>query len=117
MKNQLFITIPDINFLKNLSLLYGIKNVYNNTFFTKEDLIKNNTIYKILNLIDELKKYYYPNKHKIYLENINEKKCITIFRQFLKVNNFNLITKEKSRNSKKYYEYHILNNKFVIDFN
>ena len=63
--------------------------------FTKHDILNSDLIEKIIELKDKLLIYYIPCKAKIYLENINEKKCITILRQMLKYLNYNLKIKEK----------------------
>jgi len=52
----------------------------------------------------ELKKYYLKCKHNKYLENLNEKKIITLLRQILKPYDFNLRSIEK-------YDY---NGKFLL---
>ena len=54
-----------------------------------------------------LKKIYIKCKHKIYLENLNEKKIITLIRQLLRINKYDLKTKEKYENGKKYLLYTI----------
>ena len=58
-------------------------------------------------LIDVLKRFYLPCKIK-YITNINEKKCITILRQFLKCQNFTLNSKEKYVKGIKYLFYQII---------
>ena len=57
--------------------------------------------------MDELRKLYIKCKHKIYLENLNEKKIITLLRQLLRTHNFELRAKEKYENGKKYLLYTI----------
>ena len=59
-------------------------------------------------LSKELFKYYIPCKSKIYLVELNEKKCITILRQFLKVNNYTLISKEKYIKGNKQLFYQVI---------
>ena len=53
------------------------------------------TVENMTKLQEELQKYYIPCKSKKYLTELNEKKCITILRQFLKIHNHTLISKEK----------------------
>ena len=55
-----------------------------------------------------MEKYYIPCKSKKYLKDLNEKKCITLLRQFLKVHNFTLMSKEKYVNGKKYLFYQVI---------
>ena len=52
-------------------------------------------------MIPELQKYYIPCKSKKYLNQLNEKKCITILRQFLKIHNHTLNSKERYIKGKK----------------
>ena len=79
--------------------------------FSKNTIITRNIISKIENYIEEIKKYYIICKQKIYLENLNEKKVITLLRQLLRTNNFELKSKEKYDNGKKYLLYTIIKKK------
>ena len=125
-KNQLFKTLPDIKITLQLLNLFGIKDFNDNHSFTKLNLIDLNIVNNIINISDDLKKYYLPCKYKIYLTNLNEKKCITILRQFIKIHNQTLHSKEKYVNGKKLLHYQIIpmsidNNinkksKFIIHF-
>ena len=69
-------------------------------------------------LKNRLEVYYIPCKSKIYLNDIDEAKCITILRQFLKYMDYNLKLKEKYVNGVKNYQYFIvcIKKKVVIDF-
>ena len=108
-------------FRKNIDLLF-LKKIFNNLFdidlddntiynFSKNTIISRNIISKINNYIEEIKKYYIICKQKIYLEDLNEKKVITLLRQLLRTNNFELKSKEKYDNSKKYLLYTITKKK------
>ena len=127
MKNQLFIITPEKQLVINILTLYGIHGFDDIHYFTKEDLEELNTIQKLNEYIPELKKYYIPCKSKIYLENINIKRCITILRQLLKNYNYALISKEKNIKGKKYLTYKLssidtpikkkkIKNKIIINF-
>ena len=59
-------------------------------------------------MYDELLRYYIPCKAKKYLTDLNEKKCITILRQFLKMQNHTLMSKEKYVNGKKILFYQVI---------
>ena len=111
--NQLFIVKPPIDILFEICLFFAIdlNNLEKNNTFTKEDLVDINfkeNYEKIINLLDE---YYLNCKKKIYFDNINDKKCITILRQLLKLYNYSLKSTEKYCNSKKYIVYSIIYNK------
>ena len=112
-KDQLFRKNVDFLFLKNIFLhLFEIELDDNiNYNFSKNTIITRNIISKIENYIEEIKKYYIICKQKIYLEKLNEKKVITLLRQLLRTNNFELKSKEKYDNGKKYLLYTITKKK------
>lgn len=98
---QLFCEKPSKDFMNQLLHCYGIDNLDDTKEFSKSDLIDINTIDKINELIPELILYYLPCKSKIYLNEINEKRSITILCQFLKLFDYRLSRKEKIINKKK----------------
>ncbi len=108
-KNQLFREDVEFIFLSNLiNECFNIElNNSTNYSFSKKIIISKDIITIINNKINILKKYYIKCKHKIYLENINEKKVITLLRQLLKIHDFDLKAKEKYENGKKYLLYTI----------
>lgn len=107
MKNQLFRIFPDLKITNQIIQFFGLDNINDNHSFTKENLVELNTVEKMNEIIDQIKKYYLPCKMK-YTTEINEKKCITILRQFLKCQNFTLNSKEKYVKGKKYLFYQII---------
>jgi len=109
MKNQLFKISPDLEITENLLKLFGIKDINDNHSFTRSNLKDLKTVEKIKETITKLSKYYIPCKAKKYiLTELNEKKCITILRQFLKIHNHTLISKEKYINGKKMLFYQVI---------
>ena len=119
MKSQLFRRNPDRYIISDLIDIFKIDSLDNEEFnFTKQDILNSDIIEKIIELKDKLLIYYIPCKAKKYLENINEKRCITILRQFLKYIEYNLMMKEKYINGVKNYRYFIICNKkkIIIDF-
>lgn len=109
MKNQLFKISPDLDFTEKLLKLFGIKDINDNHSFTRSNLEDLKTVEKVKGTKDKLLKYYIPCKAKKYiLIELNEKKCITILRQFLKVHNHTLISKEKYVNGKKQLFYQVI---------
>ena len=108
MKNQLFRRNPDRYIINDLMNIFNIKSLDDEDFyFTKQDLTNINIVDKINDIKEKLIIYYLPCKSKIYLNNLNEKKCITILRQFLKHIDYNLKLKEKYIKGKKNYLYYI----------
>ena len=108
MKNQLFRISPDLKITEQLLNLFGIKDMEDNHSFTRENLNDLKTVEKMNEMIDELMKYYIPCKSKKYLSDLNEKKCVTILRQFLKIHNHTLISKEKYVKAKKHLFYQVI---------
>ena len=115
-KNQLFKINPDINSINLLLKIFGLNNLDDTRFFTKKNMIDLKVVSEINQNIDFFKNYYLPCKSKVYLNNLNEKKCITIFRQFLKPFRYKCIGTEKSINGDKIITYRLIfNNKNQID--
>lgn len=91
-------------FIKVLNTI-GINEFKKEHSFRKKDLKNLGTVEKMENLKIELSEYYYPCKAKLYIENINENKCITVLRQFLRHFGYNLISKEKYCGGEKFIVY------------
>ena len=107
-KNQLFRTLPSKEFINEMMEIFlGKNNIHSYYQFSRKTLEQKNIIEKINLKINELKQYYLKCKHKKYLENLDIKKCITIFRQMIKLENYQLKSIEKYQNGKKYLLYHI----------
>ncbi len=107
MKNQLFRNTPDLKSTNKMIKFFGLENINDNHSFTKENLVELKTVEKMNEIIDELKLHYLPCKMK-YIMNINEKKCITILRQYLKCQNYTLNSKERYVKGKKSLYYQII---------
>lgn len=107
-KNQLFKINPDAKIIDLLLTAFGLTNLDDTRFFTKQNIIDNDTTNNIIKLIPELQQYYLPCKSKVYLKDLNEKKCITILRQFLKFFNYKCIATEKSFNGTKQMTYRLI---------
>jgi hypothetical protein len=110
-KNQLFKIIPDEKIILALLSTFQLNGLQDDRYFTKDYMIHNNTVQQIIDLIPELTKYYIRCKSKIYLSRLNEKKCITILRQFLKTQNYNVLAKEKTKHKVKYSTYRVIQDK------
>ena len=108
MKNQLFSKIPDTKIVLTLLHLFGIQGLDDNHSFTKEHLKELKTVENIQKICGILSDYYLPCKASIYLRDINEKKSITILRQFLKVHKYTLYSKEKYSKGDKMLHYQVI---------
>ena len=107
-KNQLFRVSPNIEITERLLVNFGIKGLDDNHSFTRENLSDLNTVKNINGMHNELVRYYIPCKAKRYLTDLNEKKCITILRQFLKIQNYTLMSKDKYIDGKKILFYQVI---------
>ena len=110
-KNQLFKIIPDSQIVQNILEAFGLDNLEDTRLFTKEHMKDIETVRKLTELHDQLKDYYLPCKGKKYLGELNEKKCITILRQCVKVHEYKCIGMEKSVKGKKMMTYRLLYSK------
>ena len=104
---QLFCDLPSEEFLLQLLKCYGVQSLNDTHEFNKGDLIELSTVDKLNDLIPELILYYLPCKAKIYLNDITEKRAITILAQFLKLFDYKLLREEKIINKKKIILYRI----------
>ena len=84
-KNQLFKIVPDLQIIQAILEAFGLDDIEDTRIFTKEHMKDIDTVQKITDLKDRLEEYYIPCKSKKYLSDLNEKKCITILRQFVKI--------------------------------
>ena len=108
---QLFVSKPPIDLLNNIIKSFGLKNLNDTKEFSYIDMNKLNTIQFFNNLENELNKYYLPCKQKIYFNDIKKltnKQAITIFRQLLKIYDYDLYSKEKFIKGIKYSVYRII---------
>jgi len=111
-KNQLFKKIPSREFVINFLKLF-IPNGFDVYYEFYRDDINRKQVYAKLKLsyfTNNLKGYYLPCKYKKYFYNLDDKKLITILRQLLKIYGYNISSKEKYKNGKKYLMYHLKKN-------
>jgi len=100
--NQLFKSLIPDDLLSQIIVSYGFESIKDHQYsFCKNDLERLLTLEKINNLKEEISKYYLPCKAKIYLENLDINKCITLLRQILRMHGDILETKQKYIKNKK----------------
>lgn len=99
--HQLFrANVPNELFIKICACFGYIASMSEYTF-CKAELDRLGTVELLNGHKDELCQYYIPCKAKLYLTNITLSKCITIFRQILRLNNMVLISFQKYIKHKK----------------
>lgn len=86
---------------------YGLKDLNDTHIFTKHELNLLSTCDKLIRMKDILRKYYIPCKARLYLENIDESRAITILRQVLRTHKYVLISIERNSNHHKQICYYI----------
>ena len=120
MINQLFKNIPDRDYVVKIINIFGLNDFNDSREFTKNDLLKINTLDNLSKEKETLKKYYINCKGKVYLNNITLNRAITILRQLLKLYGYSLYSKEQYINGSKVILYNIntlkLNKKIIIKF-
>jgi|TARA_B110000971_G_C19984338_1_gene488869 hypothetical protein len=109
--NQLFKTIPDVKIVQEILESFGLDNLEDTRLFTKEHMNDINTVEQIRELHEKLDEYYLPCKSKKYLVNLDEKKCITVLRQFIKIHDYKCIGMEKSIKGRKTMTYRLMYSK------
>ena len=108
LSNQLFSKEnPPFDLVKKILFLLINKDLNENTYyeFSRKTLYNKNIIENMGEYIEELKKYYLKCKHSKYLENLNEKKLITLYRQILRPYDFTINAYEKYNNGEKFLLY------------
>lgn len=108
-KNQLFSCVPELNVVDKLLSYFGLEDGINDkNSFNKLNMKELETVKKIDEYKGELRKYYIPCKARVYLDVIDEKKCITILRQFIKTHGYTLVSSDKSINGTKIKLYRLI---------
>ena len=108
-KNQLFSCVPELNVVDKLLSYFGLEEGINDkNSFNKLNMKELETVKKIDEYKGELRKYYIPCKARVYLDVIDEKKCITILRQFIKTMRLYIVSCDKSINGNKIKLYRLI---------
>lgn len=109
--NQLFNYKPSLELVNKIIQKIGLKDIHDNSTFTTLDIDRHDTIMNIKIFENEIKDCYIPCKQQKYVNEINNKTIITILRQFLKLHEYDLHSKEKFINNTKYILYKIISKK------
>ena len=108
--SQLFRKPLTKELLTIIKYIYNIKNL-NNYTFNKKKLLDANVIQEFETFHFYISDFYLPCKAKIFLENININRIVTILKQILKEFNYTITSSEKYNKYKKYTLYRINKNK------
>ena len=125
--NQLFKKKPSKELIIKVLNIFDIEDFNDSKQFTRKDLEKIDLCNNLYIFSSKLNEYYLPCKFKIYLQDINIKKSITLLRQLLKLYDYNVKSNEKYIKGEKIIVYQIRpkntqkkqvnnNNKCVISF-
>ncbi len=107
-KNQLFGEVPSEEFIDSIIDIFVGANINNPHYqFSRKMLEERRVIELLNNKMDDLKRYYLKCKHKKYLDKIDSKKAITIFRQIIRLRGYKIESIEKYNNGSKYLLYHV----------
>lgn len=109
--NQLFNEKPPLELINKLIQKFGLKDINDTTEFTILDMDRHNTVVSIKAIENDIKDCYIPCKRVKYANTITNKTCITILRQFIKMYDYDLFSKEKYINNVKYLVYKIITKK------
>lgn len=106
--NQLFNKPVHEDLVTRVLHCFGLLDFFDRRHFCKNDLNAMGTVARVTDLVPELSTFYMPCKAKTYLQNINEKKCITILKQVIRLYGMTLISKERNVRGKKIIYYHVM---------
>jgi hypothetical protein len=105
--NQLFVKKVDPDVALKLLNCFGLQNLDDRKSFTKHDLIANQVVDNVRNILPELLQYYLPCKARVYLDNLSERRVLTILRQVVRLYDHYVHSKEKNINSHKVIVYQL----------
>lgn len=105
---QLFRKQLNTDILNKVLGTLGLSEFKEEFSFRKKDLITYGSVEKMKTINEELSEFYYPCKAKLYLDDIDESKCVTIIRQFLRYFDYNLVSREKYNNGEKFIVYSLV---------
>ena len=109
MINQLYVTKPSKELAARLVRCFGLDGLSDTSFFSKDNMQHHNTVWRIHNYMkSDLENLYLKCKAKSYLNDIDEHGALTILRQILRVHDYNLISRSKCKQGRRFYQYRII---------
>ena len=106
--NQLFNEKPSLELVNKLVSKFGLKDINDSTEFTTLDMDRINTLVNFKIIENDIRDIYIPCKREKYASSFTNKSLITILRQFIKMYEHDLFSKEKFIKGQKYLVYKII---------
>ena len=106
-KNQLFRKNPTDELIQKIVIAFGFRSLNDRRCFSRNDLIKLDTVNIIKDLKPELELYYLPCKARTFLNDLNCKNVVTILRQCIKTKGFIIFSREKYCKGDKFIVYNL----------
>ncbi len=107
-KNQLFKINPDQQIVCKILDAFGLTGLDDTRYFSREYLTEEGVVSKLHIFQDELQEYYMKCKRNWYIPIRNEKKAITVLRQFIKPYGYKCQGTEKSVGGEKTMMYQMV---------
>lgn len=108
--NQLFTKTVELGVAERLVRCIGLDGIDDGRTFTRFDLQRVDAVAKFAAIECELREYYLPCKARLYMEDMTDKKVLTVVKQVLRLHGYALQSREKNSGSKKIIVYRIVNN-------
>lgn len=105
--NQLFTSKVDQDTLQKLLDCFDLSGLGDKKMFSKHELHAYDTVQKVSAIKSDLERFYLPCKARIYLDVMDQKKCITILKQVIRLYQHTLCAKEKNSGGKKIIYYRL----------
>lgn len=113
--NQLFVKHVDLDMMNEVLKCFNLMSLLDQRMFCKYDMVEYGTVCKLNAIKESLTQYYIPCKSRLYLENLTEKKAITVLKQLLRLHSYKLWCKEKNYHHKKIIFYQLVSETFRED--
>ena len=107
-KNQLFRQIPPTELCIKVLHAFGLKDLYDTTYFSRKDLESTRCVEELAALKEELAEYYLPCKARTYLNDLNNKNAITVLRQISRLYGYSVQSREKYIKGDKFIIYQLV---------
>jgi len=106
--NQLFRVSPSAELIYRYCQLFGLSGMRDRRWFSKVDMCSYSTVHKIKEtVLNDLRSVYLKCKARTYLTDFDEKLAITVMRQLLKTQGYQVETRTVSVNGKRLVQYRL----------